>query len=70
MNDTTIINGHTVKFERRRYGRTFYCWAYVLNGAEALLCGDPWPASQWPRKALAEAVNWAMAGKVTTEAAQ
>ena len=53
-----------VTFERRRYSRTFYCWAYLHNGSEVIGLGDPWPAANWPKRALLEAVNWAMAGKV------
>ncbi len=57
-----------VTFERRRYGRQFYCWGYLHNGAEVISLGDPWPATNWPKRELQSAVNWALAGKVETEA--
>ncbi len=59
----------TFVFERRSYGRgQFYCWAYVLNGAESISMGDPWPASNFKRSALMEPLSWALAGKVLAPA--
>ena len=51
-------------FERRRYGKQFYCWAGVMNGCEALSLGDPWPGANWPRRELIPAAMHALAGKV------
>jgi hypothetical protein len=39
-----------VEFERRRYGRTTYTWAYVWFDGERHSCGEPWP-SVMPKKA-------------------
>jgi hypothetical protein len=66
---TSTVNGLTVMHETRRYGRQFYNWASVLNGDQIVSCGDPWPGATWPRKALAEAVQWAIAGLVLVDPA-
>ena len=56
-----VIQEHTFRFTRRRYGRQSYCWAEVLlpNGEWKDL-GDPWPGVNWPKKALAESVRISM----------
>jgi hypothetical protein len=72
-NPYLIITGEdfplTFHFERRRYGTSFYCWAYVLNGREQVSLGDPWPGSQWPRRELMPAAMVALMGKVIVPAA-
>lgn len=60
------IEGLTFIFERRRYGKDFFCWASVLNGSEALELGDPWPAANWPKRELLRFAWYALAGKVLT----
>jgi hypothetical protein len=54
---TVKVEGHTVRLERRRYGRGFYAWAYVIcvDGSEISL-GDPWPCASPRRSELAAAV--------------
>ena len=54
----SIIMGHRVTFERRRYGHSTYTWAYlhVEGEADSRMLGDPWPAVTWPRKELEKAV--------------
>lgn len=58
------LNGSTVKaeiekeasrctFERRRYGRQFYCWAHHPEYGSL---GDPWPGTNWPKASLLVAV--------------
>lgn len=58
----------TFTFERRRYGSgantQFYCWASVLNGHQSVSLGDPWPASNWPKRELMPWAMKALAGKV------
>lgn len=49
-------------FQRKKYGRGGYCWAYVKlpDGTEVEL-GDPWPAMKWPRAILLPLAREAMA---------
>lgn len=54
----------SVSFKRRRYGRNCYCWAEMQNGEEFVSCGDPWNGVHWNQQKLAEALKFALIGKV------
>ena len=41
-----------VTFERRRYGRKTYTWAFLSLGSERISLGDPWPGVTWPKHVL------------------
>lgn len=46
----------TLRYERRRYGRMTYTWAYVVIDGEAVSLGDPYPGRVWPKRALTRAI--------------
>lgn len=50
-----------VTFERRRYGRTTYTWAYLHLGNKKIGLGDPWPGVMWPKRVLQEEIATAKA---------
>jgi len=50
------VLGYRVRFTRRRYGRQTYCWAECCVDGEWHELGDPWPAVNWPRQDLEDAV--------------
>lgn len=50
-----------IKLERRRYGTTFYCWAYVKIDGKYESLGDPWPKVTPSKKELDEAVGLLLA---------
>ena len=53
MQGQNMPTTHTVRLERRRYGRATYCWATVDAPDGALIAlGDPWPGINWPRDVL------------------
>ena len=65
---TVEYEGLTFSFERRRYGRgSFFCWAYVQHGEEWLLCGDPWPAVNWPRKKLLDVATYTIKDRIAEQ---
>jgi hypothetical protein len=49
-----------VTFERRRYGRQTYTWAYIQINGERVSLGDPWPCITPKKTELQEAVNIAI----------
>jgi hypothetical protein len=58
-----------VIFERRRYGRQTFTWAFVtLPGeTERLSLGDPWPCLRPPRKEIDAAVALVIAARSRIE---
>ena len=49
------------EFERRRYDRTTYTWAFVVcSDGHWLSLGDPWPSLTWPKKELERAAEFAL----------
>lgn len=60
-----VIDGLEFRFNRRRYGRTFYCWAAVKLPDDTFKdLGDPWPAANWPKVALLQEARRAIARAV------
>ena len=58
MSKNRVIEGFEFRFERRRYGRQFYTWAYVkAPDGQWLMLGDPWPCSVPKRSELVEAAR-------------
>ena len=56
---TVQVNGVSVAFERRRYGRTCYTWALAdFGGGELVTLGDPWPSVRVRRAELEQAVEY------------
>jgi len=52
-----MIDSLEVRLERRRYDRTFYCWAYVKLDGKFESLGDPWNKVTPSRKELADAIG-------------
>ena len=67
-NAVILVDGIQVCFERRRYGRQTYTWAYAnINADTSLGCeslGDPWPGTNWPMPELRRALWFKLAGRV------
>lgn len=57
MSNARIVNGHTVTFERRRYGPVTYTWAYLHQGDKSIMLGDPWPCINPKQAELEETVR-------------
>lgn len=47
-----VVAGKAFSFNRRRYGRTSFTWAFMWDGEQWLDCGDPWQNVIVPRKDL------------------
>lgn len=57
MAKTITIDGHEVRFTRRRYGSTTYTWASVRYAGQDLDLGDPWPCITPKRVELEDAAR-------------
>ena len=53
----TTVLGINIRFERRRYGRTTFTWAYAQVSTDTILLGDPWPCVTPARRELEQAVR-------------
>lgn len=54
------VGGHTVSFERRRYGGSHpltFTWAYVQKDGAWASLGDPWPVLRPKNAELLKAIQ-------------
>lgn len=44
--EDVVIGGYAVRFERRKYSRTYYTWVTFKSGEDWIDLGDPWPVKR------------------------
>jgi hypothetical protein len=55
MSNRAFVANATFTFERRRYGKTTYTWAFLVDGSKRISLGDPWNCLNPKRLELEEA---------------
>jgi hypothetical protein len=62
MTINRTIDGLPIHFERRRYGRQWYCWVHYRKAGQWKVAGDPFPKHSPTNEEIKSAIGGAEQG--------